>query len=516
LDELPGNNPAILLKRPNFWGNIELMKKFVIIAPTMFIACLSISAGTRGQNPTDQKNGERHRIVPLYALYKDGTPVIGLTAGDLEVDLNGSGVDHFSLAKGGSPKKIVFLVFDTASQPYNLLAKSKKIAEAVVSQAESQARYLLLTIDPGSGLKVILGPSDDRLQVARAVNQLVIAKQSDYFRSRAASGTEIRDVYPQWRDSTPSRMQKTQRDKDRQADRQMAAVIISSLRTLNVILARFPESGKIVHLYSCGIPMEAAESRSLFVFEEDVLSSNNVEISSPDKAIYDQINGIGQNLKKSGAILFLINPAGMRVGEASPVSGKQTLHMLAKESGGLYLDGADKDITRALIEMERGYYEVTLPVSQDQPDGEAALVVRPKNPEITVTSVTSLVRSRNFREMTPQERQALVVSIVAEGLVGDIDLKISRVPVEISPAGDEVYLTVQLPRGLAQSEWDIYKVWRNPAKSEVQVEMEHVLSESPSLAFTMAVKPDFIQDAVLVQAKTGTILVCQAKAGSRR
>jgi hypothetical protein len=117
--------------------------------------------------------------------------------------------------------------------------------------------------------------------------------------------------------------------------------------------------------------------------------------------------------------------------------------------------------------------------------------------------------------MTPLERQALVVSIVAEGLVGDLDLNISHVPAEITPAGDEVYLTVQLPRELAQSEWDIYKIWRNPARSDVQVEIEHLLSEGASLTFAMAIRPDFIQDAVLVQAKTGTILVCQAKAGSR-
>jgi hypothetical protein len=105
---------------------------------------------------------------------------------------------------------------------------------------------------------------------------------------------------------------------------------------------------------------------------------------------------------------------------------------------------------------------------------------------------------------------------LAEGLVGDLDLKISHVPAEITRAGDEVYLTVHLPPELARSEWAIYKVWRNPARSEVQVDIEHVLSESPSLAFTMAVKPDFILDAVLVHAKSGTILVCQAKAGSKR
>jgi hypothetical protein len=493
------------------------MKKFAVFALTVFIACLPMSADARGQRAADLKTGERRRVVPLYAHHKDGAPVTGLTAGDLEIDLNGSRVEHFGLQKGGSPNKIVFLVFDAASQPHNILARSKKIAEEVLSKFESRARFVIMTVDPYAGLKVILGPSDNRHEAARAVDKLVIAKKSDSLKSRAAAGTEIRDVYPQgWSDAS-SRMKKTERDLDRQADNQVATVIIQSLETLNVILGRFPQSSKTVHLYSCGIPTQAAERRSLIVFDEkDVSSAGNVEISSPDKVTYDRIRGIGQNLKKNGAILFLINPAGTRISEVSPVSGEQTLHMMAMESGGRYLDGADKRITRALIEAERGYYEISFPASQDASAAEAALVVRPKNPEITVASVTSLVRTLSFSEMTPLERQALVVSLLTGGLVGDVDLKISHVPVEITPAGDDVYLTVQLPSELARSAWDIYKVWRSPAKSEVQVEKEHILSESPLLGFTMAVKPDFIQDAVLVQAKTGTILICQAKSDSRR
>jgi hypothetical protein len=483
----------------------------------MLVAWLSASAGPGGQTPADKKVGERNWTLPVYALHKDGTPAIGLTAGDLEISLNGNRVEDITLAKGASSKKIIFLVFDSASEPYNLLAKSKKIAEAVVSQSEGQARFVVMTIDPYAGLKVILGPSDSRQQTAQAVNKFVVAKKADYFQSRAASGTAIRDDYPQWRGKGLPQMLKAETDRDRQEDKQLASVIITSLTTLNAILTRFPGSSKIVHLYSCGIPTEATEDRSLLTFDEkgDISSTKNVEISSPDRVIYDQIKGIGQKLRQNGVLLFLINPAGMRVGEVNPVSGEQSLHMLANESGGRYLDGADKNITRTLVEMERGYYEVSLPAPQDSPDAEAALEIRPKNPEITVTSVTSLVRARSFREMTSQERQAVVLSILAEGLVGDIDLKISRVPAEITQAGDEAYLTVQLPAELAQSEWDIYKVWRNSAKNKVQIEKEHVLSESPQIAFTMAVKEDFIQDAVLVQAKTGTILVCQAKAASK-
>jgi hypothetical protein len=190
--------------------------------------------------------------------------------------------------------------------------------------------------------------------------------------------------------------------------------------------------------------------------------------------------------------------------------------LLAKESGGRYLGGADKDIARALIDAERGYYEISLPTSQQPLEFEAVLVVRPKNPEIMVTSVKSLVRSRSFSEMTPLERQALIVSILAGGLVGEVDLKISHVPAEISPSDEGVYLTVQTPPKLARSEWTIYKVWRYPDQNDVQVEIEHQLSESTFLSFAMAVKPGAIQDAVLVQARTGTILICQAKLNPRR
>ena len=483
------------------------MNKYIILALIILIPAVPLSAGPPGQNASDQNAGERRWIAPLYAFDKNGAPATGLTAADLEISLNGVGVDHFRLEKGGSSGKIVFIVFDAASQPYNILSKSKKIAEAVVSHDKNRAQFVVMTIDPNSGLKVVFGPSGDGQQAARAINKSVIAKKSDSFRSRADAGTEIRDVYPRgWNYDSRQMQHAVERDKDLKADKQTAAVIISSLETLNVILGRFPGSGKIVHLYSSGVPIEAAENRSQFIFEE-----GSVEVSSPDKVLYDQIGGIGQKLKKNGAVVFLINPAGMRIDKANAASGEQTLHLLVRESGGRYFSGADKDISRALTAMEQGYYEISFSGFPDVSGTEAALVVRPINPDITVNSVANLVRRRSLSETTPLERQALVSSILTGGIVGDIDLKISHVPAEITPGSGTVYLSVPLPPELARSEWTIYRVWRKAAGNDVQIETENVVGAGPNLAFSMAAKPDFVHDAVLVHAKTGTVLICRAK-----
>lgn len=483
------------------------MNKNIIIALIILITAFPTSADSLGQSPQGRNAEESPWRAPLYAFDKNGAPATGLTAADLEISLNGVGVDHFKLEKGGSSKKIVFIVFDAASQPYNILSKSKKIAEAVVSHDKSGAQFVVMAIDPNSGLKVVFGPSGDGQQAARAINKSIIAKKSDSFRSRADAGTEIRDVYPRgWNYDSRQMQHAVERDKDLKADKQTAAVIISSLETLSVILGRFPGSGKIVHLYSCGIPIEAAENRSQFVFEE-----GSVEVSSPDKVLYDQIGGIGQKLKKTGAIVFLMNPAGMRIDKADAASGEQTLHILVKESGGRYFSGADKDISRALIAMEQGYYEISFSGFPDISGTEAALVVRPVNPDIAVNGVASLARRRTLSETTPLERQALVSSILTGGIIGDIDLEIGHAPAEITPGNGTVYLSVPLPPELARSEWTVYKVWRNAARNDVRIETENVAGGGLNLSFNMTAKPDYIHDAVLLHVKTGTVLICQTK-----
>jgi hypothetical protein len=477
------------------------------------IAMLSLGvSGIPLPQPTEQKPPAKRRTTPLYASNKDGTPAAGLTAADLQVKLGGNPVEDFALTKGGSQNTLVFLVFDTASISSNLLSKSKKIAESTVSPADSQVRFVVMTIDPYAGLKPICGPTADKRLVVKNISKSVTAKRSDYFESRATDGTGIRDAYPDWHSKDPRQVTIEGKNRDLQEDRQVANVLVTSLVTLNNILRRFPESDKVVHLYSCGIPTGATADHTQVVYLGDgVTAPSRADMSSPDRVIYDQIKAAGQSLKKNGALVSIVNPSGTRVGEDDATSGEQSLHMLVNESSGRYYEGTDKSITQALIATEQGYYELSLPALPEAPGAEVGIEILAKNPEIRLTTVPYLARSRSFAEMTPGEKQAVIVSILTDGLVGDIDLKIGGIPVAIQAAGEEAQLTAQLPSAISQSEWDIYKVWRDPRKGGVEVEKEHVLNESPLLTFYMAAKENTVQDAVLVHAKTGTVLVCRGK-----
>jgi len=488
-----------------------------IITPVKISIALAIAAvlygaapaAAAGQAAEAQKN-PRQRTTPIYATLKDGTPAVDLKAADLEVLVGGTPVDGFALTKGGSHNKLVFLIFDTGTVSSSLLSKSKKIAQETISRADGRVRFAILSLDPGAGLRLVAGPSTDRGYLLKAMTKDVISRQSEYFRSRATSGTSIRDAYPQYHDITPSKMAQEEKKRDHQQDRQVSSVIIASLRTLNEILARFPESDKIVHLFSCGIPGGGAVNTSQIVYEDE-----NVELVTPDGVIFDQIKSAGQAAKKSGGLLFLINPGGTRAGQDDTTSGEGSLRMLANESGGRFLEGADKDIIGALAAAERGYYQLSLPEMPNLPEAGIAIEIRPKIPGLTVSTVSVLAPTRKFSRLTPEERQAMILSVLTDGLVGDIDLKVSRVQVDIRGSGDEISLTAQLPFELAQSEWDIYKVWRDPVKGEVSVEKEHVLSSGPLLTFGMAPRENAIQDAALVHAKSGTVLVCQSKGGPK-
>ena len=473
-------------------------------------ALVASSRQAVGQQPTPKR-----RTSPIYATTKDGTPATGLTAVDLTVTVAGAPIQDFALTKGGSRNKLVFLIFDTASMSSNLLSKSKKIAQSTVSLASDTVRFIVMSIDPGAGLMPICGPTTDKALVSKNIGKSIVAKSGSYLQSRSTDGSSIHDAIPEGhgRSNLPSvAMVNGAKDADQRQDHQVAIAIITSLRTLNSVLSRFPESDKIVHFYSSGIPVGAIQDSTSYDLG-DVSSTGQTEIknTSPDRMTYDLIKSSGQSMKKNGALLFAVDLAGTRIGEDSSASGEQSLRMLVNESGGRFFKGSDKDLVQTLTVIEDGYYELSFPLLQEIQDSGLALEVHAKNPDITLSNVSSLARVRSFGEMTAAEKQAAIMAVLSKGLVGDIGLKVSTVPVDIQGNGEEAMLSVQLPVELSQAEWDIYKVWRDTSKGTFQMEKEHVLSESPLLTFSMAAKENNLQDAVLVQAKSGTALVCQSK-----
>ena len=132
--------------------------------------------GAASRQAVGQQVTPKRRTSPIYATTKDGTPATGLTAADLTVTVGGAPIQDFALTKGGSQNKLIFLVFDTVSLSSNLLAKSKKIAESTVSLASDSTRFIVMSIDPGAGLKPVCGPTTDKALVTKGIGKSVVAK----------------------------------------------------------------------------------------------------------------------------------------------------------------------------------------------------------------------------------------------------------------------------------------------------------------------------------------------------
>ena len=359
-------------------------------------AIVSLAGTAIAGQSVEQPPPSEIRTSPIYATAGNGTPVTALSADDLEVKLGGRRVADFTLIKGESPNKLVFVIFDAASLDFDMLEKSKKIALAMIDHAADGVRFVVMTIDPGAGLRPVCDPTADKRVVGKSIDESVSDKGITFLLSTATA----------------------RRGADLTEDGQLATVIIASLRTLSAMLAKFPESNKVVHFYSGGIPqgpmLERSSKRYAYVGEETTptYSPDLDNFASFSTETYDKIMSAGRAVKKSGALLFAIFPQMSQRGpdlfdvsgaaaaggplkrEAGEISGEPSLRLLAKESGGRFFMGTDEGIIGSLSAVEQGYYELVLGVPALKRGEGMALEVRARDRALTLSSAGFLAPRR--------------------------------------------------------------------------------------------------------------------------
>ncbi len=350
-------------------------------------AALAVSAAPLAAGRTEaQQAPSEIRTSPIYATAGDGTPVTALGADDLEVKLGGRLISDFTLIKGESPNKLVFIIFDTASLGSNSLSVSKKIAQSTVAQAGQGVRFVVMSVDPGAGLNLICGPTTERETAAAGIAGSIVSK----IRS---PGLDVSVV-----DGVAAPAPRQVREEDRE---QIGTIIIDSLRTLSRVLARFPESNKVVHFYSGGIPQGPMLDRSpikryTYLGAETLPVTNYQDLhnfTSPSTETDERIMGAGRAIKKSGAVLFAIT-AGVLKRAADESMGEPSLRLLVKESGGRFFEGTDEDIIGSLSAAEQGYYELAVGVPESKRGEGLPLQVRARDRALTLSSAGFLAAPR--------------------------------------------------------------------------------------------------------------------------
>jgi len=462
--------------------------------------------------------------VPVYAVARDGSPVLNLNPEDLEIYVEKTPIEQFSLHKkefqsGPAPdkernvqKKLVFLVFDAAFSPYNLLLKAKKIADEVIAQSDKAAQYVVMSIEPLSGLRHICGPTRDLPLVAKNIKIFVDGKKSDYIlKTSDLDSSGIRDIYPEWfrRDRSMSvvsdRGQRLLQRIELRDKKRETSVFISSLMTLNVILGSFRDFSKVVFLYSCGVPASAFEVRTEFPRDPD--QTDWVVALRPDTINLGRAKALGEYFNESGALLFLINPAGTRVAKTDGDSGEDSLRLLAHESGGRYFEGAVKDIIADVNGMEGGYYEISFPDKAQFLGKDMDFEIRSKRPDIDIYTVRKIGRGKGYKNMTGLEKEALVMNVLNEGPYDPGNQKVIFVSPETDRSGGFLNHLVPLPAELPAGEWDIYKIWRTADGKAIRIEKDRLQADRPAVQIRMRwMGKDVKHDVVLIHGNSGTIL----------
>ncbi len=481
-------------------------------------------------------------LVPVYAVNQDDSPILNLKADDFEVYVDGKKLGYFDLHKKEfqavdapiktifgkeSPpfqKKMVFLVFDAAFSPYNLLQRAKRIAETMMSQEGEAAQYIVMSIEPYAGLNFVCGPTRDRDLVVKDIAKYVSGKKADYLRANVADSSGIRNPYPEGDRRNPdavilpTRPGRSEFERlDRSEKKRIAASYLQALTALNLVLGYYKDNSKVLYLFSCGIPREALEEKTEVRY--DGLSegfSPEIGIGLYENITLDSIDliavkAIGNNFNRNGSLLFLVNPAGTRVPENDGNSGEMSLRLLASQSGGRYFEGTEKDIAHDVVSLESAYYEISFPDSDAFQGPDLNFEIRPKESDVKIYTVKRVSRGKEYGQMNKFEKEVLVLSLLNQGPDSQVQLKAEAIMPPVSEDGGQLIFSVSLPAGLAKSEWEILKVWRNPVSGHIQLESDRLIIEDPNLQVEMKKRAGFLHNVVLVHPQTSTALICSTK-----
>jgi hypothetical protein len=507
----------------------------LMVALGAVCALFSVLFSAQEQPQLHEEVTVRWWLVPVYAVDKAGAPVLNLSPEDIEVYIKNIKVEKFdilkkefrvtetkkgvvSAAKPLAPqqKKLVFLVFDTTFSPFNVMAKAKAIADRVIAQSDKAAQYVLLSIEPLQGLKYISGPTRDLNAIDRDMKKFVNGKKSQYLLTNAADSTGIRNVRPgsggidSDRGSYGARLElEMMARNDARTKQRLASSYTSALMTLNVALSSFQEYSKVIYLYSCGIPASAFNIRT--EYREATANpqvNNSITYLTPDMVAFDALTGIGKYLNKSGALLFVVNPAGTRLFQGDPDSGELSLRILAQESGGRYYEGTDTQIADQVNSMEGGYYEVSFPDKPEYEGQELSFAIRSKKPDVTIYTVRNVGREKSYGDMTQLEKEVLVLNILSKGPYLQSKQKVLYAEGQAVRDGGSLVCRIPLPTELARNEWTVYRVARNFATGDVRMDEDTVVPEAQTVELKMKFwGKDYHHDIVLAHTKTGTLVV---------
>ncbi|UCH94318.1 MAG: hypothetical protein JSV88_29175, partial [Candidatus Aminicenantes bacterium] len=482
-----------------------MKKNIKIIIPVLMLAGLVLHLpGVSFPQQEHQKIVEEVKVtwwqVPVFAVDKAGNPVTDLKPEDIQVQLNGRQMPAFTLHKrpfsvtqrktekipGEIPgakqlpmmkNKVVFLLFDLALSGETSTRLAKKIAQKIITEAETDTRFIVMAIDAFAGLVYIgEGDSKNKDELVRTIKDKVKLKTNKRI-------VDIGEILGGLSGIPGSKKAKSKYEGNELLLFEEAIAkwykrknmgFFYAFETLYFLLNSI-EDNKFIYFFSEGM------SRS-------ILTSNRSLAGA--RGMYNYyLKRVANYLSRCGAVLFIINSMGVLqystamgnvADSTSPLSGEDSLHFLAKESGGTYLEGAQEKIVERLENMHRAYYEISFPDVPQLKGATREINIIPKRKGIKIHSLNTLEKRKQYNQMNPVEKEMLVLNLITQPqnslIKGKISAYNARVNKTKKSKKSAVYHVI-LPPGYLHQYIDLYKVWLT-VNDQGSAQLEKIEKES--------------------------------------
>jgi len=349
----------------------------------------------------------------------------------------------------------VILLFDLAVSGRVAVRRAKELAVGLISRAATGSHVVVMTIEPFAGLHFICqgdAHKDKELllksikkKVKERINNRIVRIEDTSTRTDGTPMLDGREANSDqdffYRSSGSWYKRKT-------------SAFLKAFKSLYFHLAS-QQGNKFVYLFSEGI-------------------SNSIRDSlRGSHAWYDEnLKESAGDLGRCGAVLMLINTRGTDLDEdiadsqlssgmvtGNPASGEESLHILAEESGGKYIEGTKKQLLKRIIHLQQVYYEISF---QDPPGFSGSnrdVRVESLRKGVVLVSLRSLEGPKNYRDMGKVEKEILAVNLITNNPL--IKRKISYVditPEKIEKRDWETSYQLKLDHRLKDKKLDLYKV----------------------------------------------------------
>jgi VWFA-related protein len=500
--------------------NVKITGKKLLLLTAAIIFFSLINPGFSQEETQHKAIVEKVEVnwwqVPIFAVDKQGSPILDLKDTDIEVWLNGQRIEAFTFYKReyivSTPvqkervdshqapsvlnSQSIFLVFDVALSDQGCTVRSKTIARKIVIDADPGTQFTVLTIEPWKGLHHICGPTTDKTGLLDKIDKKVLGKNNE----RIIDSSKF--------------FANPDNDETGGMERQIASYFLKKTESFFDALKS---------LYLAFNSME--DNKFVYFFTEGIAGSILGRLKGERTRYKARLKNAAKSLGRGGAVLFIVNPRGVSdtsdlvtrsvnakdnrdAGSTISIfdkeaerSGEYYLRYMAKESGGKYLEGTKEKITAVLEQMHRAYYEISFPDPPQLKGTTRDITIKSKRKDIFIHSLRSLEKTKTYQEMNRAEKEILALNLISQNplMKSKLSCQPARVT-QIKKHKNSIVYEILLPKEFLNQPLDVYKVWvkddqelinlettsLKPGKRKIKLQFEKKKNQAPDL------KPYFV------------------------